>query len=147
MHGSFTSFKDVLSATVSYLSRQSIILDRRAQDVRRLFVYKLLDFLNFLHSPVSPVPSCARRNHDCGYECGFSYSRTSAPDLRWLYSPRHCSNALVSKKWSNEALSVVWYRVDSLWPLLSLLAPLKLMMDENGARRYVSRFTLWVACS
>ncbi|KAL4261195.1 F-box domain-containing protein [Pleurotus pulmonarius] len=36
-------------------------------------------------------------------------------------------NALVSKTWSNEALGVLWYELDSLAPLLGLLAPLKLV--------------------
>ncbi|KAF7423012.1 hypothetical protein PC9H_011176 [Pleurotus ostreatus] len=40
-------------------------------------------------------------------------------------------NALVSKRWSNEALSVLWYELDSLAPLLALLAPLKLVYSKN----------------
>ncbi|KDQ25230.1 hypothetical protein PLEOSDRAFT_1113370 [Pleurotus ostreatus PC15] len=40
-------------------------------------------------------------------------------------------NALVSKRWSNEALSVLWYELDSLAPLLALLAPLKLVDNKN----------------
>ncbi|KAF9495939.1 hypothetical protein BDN71DRAFT_808365 [Pleurotus eryngii] len=36
-------------------------------------------------------------------------------------------NALVSKTWSNEAPSVLWHELDSLGPLLSLLAPLKVV--------------------
>ncbi|KAF4591283.1 hypothetical protein EYR40_009886 [Pleurotus pulmonarius] len=40
-------------------------------------------------------------------------------------------NALVSKSWSNEALRVLWYELDSLAPLLGLLAPLKLVDNKN----------------
>ncbi|KAL4250851.1 F-box domain-containing protein [Pleurotus pulmonarius] len=48
--------------------------------------------------------------------------------LRLIF--QHCdrhdnfSNALVSKKWSEEALSALWKHLDSMHPLLSLLAPL-----------------------
>lgn len=34
------------------------------------------------------------------------------------------SNALVSKKWSKEALSALWKHLNSMDPLLCLLAPL-----------------------
>ncbi|KAF4591280.1 hypothetical protein EYR40_009883 [Pleurotus pulmonarius] len=39
-------------------------------------------------------------------------------------------NALVSKTWSNEALNILWHSLDSLAPLLSLLAPLKIGEDS-----------------
>ncbi|KAF4575488.1 hypothetical protein EYR40_004774 [Pleurotus pulmonarius] len=54
------------------------------------------------------------------------------------YGTRHdnYSNVLVSKAWSDEAIPVLWRCLDSLWPLLSLLGPLKLVLLENGERRY-----------
>ncbi|KAF9492926.1 hypothetical protein BDN71DRAFT_1450891 [Pleurotus eryngii] len=49
----------------------------------------------------------------------------------------HCSvsqnyhNALVCKTWSDAALSDVWYELKSLLPLLNLLAPLSLYVEEG----------------
>lgn len=54
----------------------------------------------------------------------------ATPELLRLVC-EHCThaenynNALVSKTWSNEALSVLWHELYTLAPLLSLLAPLK----------------------
>lgn len=49
----------------------------------------------------------------------------------------NCSNILVSKVWFDEAITVLWRRVDSLRPLLNLLGPMKLVLLESGERRYV----------
>lgn len=46
-------------------------------------------------------------------------------------------NALVSKNWSNEALPFVWSSIETLRPLLSLLAPLDVVTDATGERKYV----------
>ncbi|KAL4258660.1 hypothetical protein AB1N83_011260 [Pleurotus pulmonarius] len=46
----------------------------------------------------------------------------------------HCDvyhNAFVAKIWSNEALSIIWRRLDSLLPLLNLLGPMTLTSEEN----------------
>ncbi|KAF9491215.1 hypothetical protein BDN71DRAFT_95842 [Pleurotus eryngii] len=39
-------------------------------------------------------------------------------------------NALVSKTWSNEALNVLWYKLDSFLPLLKLLGPMSSIYDD-----------------
>lgn len=44
------------------------------------------------------------------------------------------SNALVSKKWSEEALSALWKHLDAMYPLLSLLAPLVKSKDNSSLR-------------
>lgn len=49
---------------------------------------------------------------------------------------QNCRNALVSKTWSDEALSVVWYRLESSLPLLTLLGPMSLQ-EEDGDLNFV----------
>ncbi|KAF4576972.1 hypothetical protein EYR36_004956 [Pleurotus pulmonarius] len=43
-------------------------------------------------------------------------------------------NALVSKAWSDNALNVLWHRVDSLRPLVKILAPLQLSLRPAFTR-------------
>ncbi|KAF4562654.1 hypothetical protein EYR36_004048 [Pleurotus pulmonarius] len=54
-------------------------------------------------------------------------------------------NALVSKTWSNEALTILWHSLDSLAPLLSLLAPLKIGEDSCYEFERHIRPSDWVA--
>ncbi|KAF9491222.1 hypothetical protein BDN71DRAFT_1498161 [Pleurotus eryngii] len=44
-------------------------------------------------------------------------------------------NALISKTWSNEALSVMWYKLDTILPLLKLLGPMTLY-EENSLHNF-----------
>lgn len=53
--------------------------------------------------------------------CGSYFSIAHAPD--------NFRNALVSKKWSQEALSALWNHLDTPHPLLTLLAP---MVEKEG---------------
>ncbi|KAF7416383.1 hypothetical protein PC9H_002648 [Pleurotus ostreatus] len=46
------------------------------------------------------------------------------------------NNALVSKKWSEEALSALWKHLDAMYPLLSLLAPLVKSKDNSSLREF-----------
>ncbi|KAF4582685.1 hypothetical protein EYR40_002609 [Pleurotus pulmonarius] len=46
------------------------------------------------------------------------------------------SNALVSRKWSEEALSALWKHLDAMYPLLSLLAPLVKSKDNSSLREF-----------
>ncbi|KAF9490980.1 hypothetical protein BDN71DRAFT_1592567 [Pleurotus eryngii] len=55
-------------------------------------------------------------------------------------------NALVSKNWSNEALPFVWSSIETLRPLLNLLAPLDVVTDATGERKYRFRRPIRPAC-
>ncbi|KAF4591290.1 hypothetical protein EYR40_009893 [Pleurotus pulmonarius] len=58
-------------------------------------------------------------------------------------SRENYDNALVSKTWSNEALSVLWRDLESLDPLLKLLAPLKVVEDDHYAFKRHIRASDW----
>ncbi|KAG9221509.1 hypothetical protein CCMSSC00406_0009498 [Pleurotus cornucopiae] len=51
-------------------------------------------------------------------------------------SSQNYHNALVSKIWSNEALSVLWRTLDSLLPLLRLLGPMTLVSKQDELPYY-----------
>ncbi|KAF4564930.1 hypothetical protein EYR40_011104 [Pleurotus pulmonarius] len=51
-------------------------------------------------------------------------------------SSQNYHNALVSKIWSNEALSILWRNLDLLLPLLSLLGPMTLVSKQHELPYY-----------
>ncbi|KAF9491221.1 hypothetical protein BDN71DRAFT_1510587 [Pleurotus eryngii] len=51
-------------------------------------------------------------------------------------SSQNYHNALVSKIWSNQALSILWRTLDSLLPLLRLLGPMTLVSRQKGGPYY-----------
>lgn len=57
--------------------------------------------------------------------------------FEYSYSSQNYHNALVSKIWSNEALSILWRKLDSLLPLLGLLGPMTLVSKQHELPYYV----------
>ncbi|KAF9491217.1 hypothetical protein BDN71DRAFT_96290 [Pleurotus eryngii] len=56
--------------------------------------------------------------------------------FEYSHSSQNYYNALVSKIWSNEALSVLWRKLDSLLPLLRLLGPMTLVSKQDELPYY-----------
>lgn len=53
-----------------------------------------------------------------------------------LHGRQNYHNALVSKAWSNEALNVLWYKLNSFLPLLMLLGPMGLVEYGGSEESY-----------